>query len=309
MSLAPLAGSLMEGTVPSEPALAAVQAHPGFDEAAFLGAGGVVAAYRGNRLLNAVLNDRARLLMAIWSLHFHFSSRPGDPHSGLTVARLRRACTDLNLCSGGRAEATIVLMRFFGHLAAATDPEDRQLRRLVPTERLLEWNRWRMANTFGAMAKVMPEGAEALSRMQTPGFVESVICHVGRIHLAGFQIVDHVPDMRLFFERNAGLVTLMSLSIAVKSDHFPPGVPIPVSLSALARSFGVSRTHLRRMIDDAQRLDFVERIEPHALRILPRLAAGMRRATALFLLLYGHCVRAALADERGTEGWPKASRA
>jgi AraC-like DNA-binding protein len=308
MSTASFAGPLIEGTVPSETALAAVEAHPGFDQAAASVAAGSVAGYRGNRLVNAVMTDRARLLMAMWILYFHFSSRRGDPSSGLTLARVRRACTDLDVCSRQRVEAMIVLMRFFGHLAVAPHPEDRLLHRLVPTDRLLEWNRWRLANSFEALAKVMPEGLEALSRLETPGFIESVSCHLGRIHLAGFRIIDHAPDMRLFFERNAGLVTLMSMCLSAESERFPPTVPIHYSLSALARSFGVSRTHLRRMFDDAQKLELLERSGPDALRILPRLEAGLRRGYALYLLYHAHCVRAALADQRES-AWPEASRA
>lgn len=287
---------LMDGIVPAETAIAAVQAHPGFDAAGFRLAAGVIASNRGNRLVNAVMTDRVRLLIAIWALYFHFSARRGDPLSGLTIARLRRACTEHKLCSGGRVEAMIVLMRFFGHLAAARHEEDQRLHRLTPTERLLEWNRARLSFTFEAMAKVLPEGAEALARMQSPGFIESVSCQIGRIHLAGFQVVDHIPQMRLFIERNAGFQTLISLCAAAPSGRFPPTEPIHFSLSQLARSFGVSRAHLRALLRDAETSGLVERSGPDTLRILPPLAAAQRRLAALYLVYIAHCVRAALAE-------------
>jgi hypothetical protein len=287
---------LMDGIVPAEAAIAAVQAHPGFDAAGFRLAAGVVANNRSNRLVNAVMTDRVRMLIAMWALHFHFSARPGDPLSGLTAARLRRACVERKLCSGGRVEAMIMLMRLFGHLAAAPHEEDRRLHRLTPTERLLDWNGGRLAFTFEAMAKVMPEGTEALARMQSSGFIESVTCQIGRSHLAGFHLADHVPEMRLFIERNAGFQSLTSLCTAVESSRFPPAGLIPFSISRLARNFGVSRAHLRGLLRDAETAGLLERSEPDGLRILPRLDTALRRVIALYLVQNAHCVRLAIAE-------------
>jgi hypothetical protein len=292
---------LMDGLVPSESALAAIQSHPRFERALRIFGAGTVTHYKGNRLVHALMSDRARMLTASFVLHFHFESRPGDPLSGLTIARMRRVCSQLKICSPGRVEAMMMLMRFFGHLESAPDLEDRRLRRLTPTEHFLDWNRKRLAYMFEAIAEFMPEGAEAIARSSCPDFIASVTSHIARAHLAGFFYVDHTPDLRLFFERSAGLVVLSSLCMSAPPEAvFPPRAPIRVSLSELSRSFGVSRAHVRRLIQDAAQQGLMERsADGETIRILPRLDAAMRRATAMSFLYHADCVRLALADIAG----------
>src|SRR5262245_59866461 len=102
----------------------------------------------------------------------------------------------------------LVLMRMFGYLASARSEEDRRLNRLVPTEQLIAWHRERLAFTLDAVGNVLPEGAQALTALRTPDFLPRFVSHVARLYLAGFYYVDHVPEMKLFFERNAGVVIL-----------------------------------------------------------------------------------------------------
>jgi hypothetical protein len=290
---------LFDELIPSECALVAVQAHPRFEAALRAYGIGTVTHYKGNRLFHAVMNDRARMLVASFVLHFHFESRPGDPLSGLTIARMRRVCSELKICSPGRVEALMMLMRFFGHLDSAPDQEDRRLRRLTPTEQLLDWNRKRLAYNFEAIAEIAPEGVEALARLSSADFVASVTSHIARAHLAGFFYVDHVPALRPFLERSAGLVILSSLCMSAPPEAvFPPRQPIRISFSALARNFGVSRPHIRRLIQDAAELGLMKRgADGETVQILAPLDAAMRRATAMAFLYHLHCVRLALAEQ------------
>jgi DNA-binding IclR family transcriptional regulator len=93
-------------------------------------------------------------------------------------------------------------------------------------------------------------------------------------------------------------VILSSLCMSAPPEAvFPPRAPIRVSLSELSRSFGVSRAHVRRLIQDAARQGLMERgADGETIRILPRLDAAMRRATAMSFLYHADCVRRALAD-------------
>jgi hypothetical protein len=295
----PFRGPLFDGNAPSEAALAAVESHPRFEEALRIVAGGVVAQYRGNRITNMVMTDRGRFLIGVFAVHFHHASRPDDPLSGLTIARMRRVCAEQGICSPGRTEAMMMMMRVFGYLAAAPNERDRRMHRLTPTERLLEWHRHRLTFTFDALALLMPEGGAALSRLHSLGFVESFTSHLARAYLAGLYYVDHVPDMRIFLERNAGLVTLFSLTFAGDADDtIPPARPVRVSMSALGRNFGVSRAHVRRMLQDAARDGLIQRddADGDTITILPRLAAAYRRALAMYLVHHAHGVRGALAE-------------
>jgi DNA-binding FadR family transcriptional regulator len=103
--------------------------------------------------------------------------------------------------------------------------------------------------------------------------------------------------MRLFVERNAGIMVLCSMLLSGEADDvYPPTFPIPVSSSALSRRFGVSRAHVRRLLQDAESQGLLERLEGNRVRLLPRLSQAAGDFMALQFLLVAHCAQGALAD-------------
>jgi hypothetical protein len=288
-----------DGRVPSAEALRAIEAHPHLPAALRMMASGGVAIYRGNRIVNILINDRARFLIGVFAIHLHHVARPADPRSGATLGRIKALCVEQKVCSGGRAEAMLVLMRMFGYLASAPSGEDRRLHRLVPTDELIAWHRARLALTLEAITDLMPEAAQARAALHAPGFVERLMSHFARVHLPGFYYVDHVPEMKLFFERNAGVPILFSIMLTCEAgDSFPPRGPVAASLANLARQFGVSRSHVRRMLTQAIDSDLMERDEsrPDCFRLLPALHVAFTRLMAMYILHVAHTVRAALAE-------------
>ena len=125
------------------------------------------------------------------------------------------------------------------------------------------------------------------------------MCRFCEHFLAGFRFVDLVPDMRLFVDRNAGVVILGSMLLAGEADDvYPPTLPVPVSSSALSRRFGVSRAHVRRLLQDAESQGLLERLDGDRVRFSPRLRQGANDFTAAQFLLAADCARGAFADIR-----------
>jgi hypothetical protein len=296
-SAAPSA-ALFDGHLPSESATAAVIAHPRFTEASRIAAAGLVALYQGGRTVNLVMPDRVRYIISVFAVHLHFAGRPNDPNSGLTASRLSKLCAERKICSEGRAESMLAIMREFGHLVPAPTEEDRRLRRLVPAQPLFDWHRQRCTHFFQAAGKVMPDDADALAALDTPGFMPKFMRHLARSHVAGFHYVEHVPEVRLFYERNAGGPILMSIMLSgAGDDSFPPARAVSVSLSGLARDFEVSRAHVRRLVQDAVDAELLHRASAgDEFKVSPRLAAAIRRVTATYMVHYTHCARLAYAD-------------
>jgi hypothetical protein len=284
---------------PPREAIAALQAHPRFAEASRTAHVGAMNIWQRNRLLNTLVNDRGRLLISLFAVHLHLLSRPNDPHSGLTVSRMTALCSEQKFCSAGRAKAMLMLMRVFGYLAPASNEADRRLRRLVPTERLMALHRERIRRHFEAVVMVFPEHAETFAAQSHPGFTEFYICRFCEKFLAGFRFVDFVPDMRLFVDRNAGAMVLCTMLLSGEADDtYPPTLPVPVSSSALSRRFGVSRAHVRRLLQDAENQGLLERLDGDRVRLLPRLRQGANDFMAAQFLIAADCAQAALADIR-----------
>ncbi len=283
--------------------LTAVRAHPAFAQAARAQMLDFVALYQGNRLLNTIVNDRGRIVVAYFCLYLHFFGLPGDPEPGLTVSRLKKICSDLGVCSPGRAETMLILMRMFGHLAAAP-AGDRRKRLLIPTERLIESVRMRWALQFKNMLPVFPELRGPIAALPDEDFMRAMIRRLGDRFLQGLRVIDHAPGLELFTDRNAGIMVLFSLMLAGEHDDgFPPQQPVRLSISGVSRKFGVSRVHVRKLLRDAAEQGYLARAgaADDDVLLLPRAIDGALDFVATAFLLVGHsAVMAADEVERPT---------
>jgi hypothetical protein len=278
----------------SPEAIAALRAHPRFVEAAHQFAQCMLSLYRGNRLVNQLTNDRGRTLLGFLILNLHFSRRPDDPQSGLTAGRVVDFCVEHKICSRGRAKALLMLMRVAGYLAPAEGADDRRYRVLVPTERMLELQQARWRCLFDSMALIMPEGATARSMQEQPEFQRRLLARLVQYFVAGNRLLDHVPELIDFVDRNAGLLILMSLFLAGDPEH--PERPAAVSISGLASRFSVSRAHVLKFLRDAIEAGWIERGEPEQIVLRPRFLDIMHTFIASGFLLNALAVREALAD-------------
>lgn len=281
-------------------AIAALRARPGFPPAVRRSAAGMVAMYQGRHLLNWLLDDRGRLLFSYIALYLDATRASGDAASGLTPTRMKALCTELEVCSPGRAGAMLSLMRFSGYLAPDIQVVDRRQRRLVATEKLSALLRERWQLHFTAMAPLMPDGAALVSALGDPAFERAMVMAMVARFRAGFRPVHSAPGLGLFGERNGGMLILMSLlSAGEPEDTVPPQRPVPISIAALARRFSVSRPHVLKLIRDAADEGFLERIGADSGRVVlkPKLAEAAQNFFATMYLFFADSAREAMQTD------------
>ena len=102
----------------------------------------------------------------------------------------------------------------------------------------------------------------------------------------------------LIGDRNAGLMIAFSLMTAGGPDNFPPRQPVTISISALARHFGVSRVHVRKLLNDAAAAGYIARSgdEDSAIAVLPPLHAVVENFFANAFLFMRDCARRAFDE-------------
>ncbi|MCP3465429.1 MULTISPECIES: hypothetical protein [unclassified Bradyrhizobium] len=280
---------------PSPDAVAALRGHPAFAAAIRACAQSSVSLYRGDRILNALLNDRARAVLPHVALYLHYSRRRAT-EPGLTVGAMKDLCVRLGLCSRGRCEAMLALMRAAGLLSAAPD-RDRRRRPLVPTEKLLTLHRVRWSAHFDAIGMVIPQARAYRAAVDDPAFVGAFAIELGRRFVAGLRVLDNAPELELFAERSAGMMVLFSLALAGPADEsFPPVKPVPLSMKALATRFSVSRKHVFTLLRDAEAQGLLRRggAANDEITILPRGRVAMEGLLATMFLYLAECAEVAL---------------
>jgi len=257
-----------------------------------------VALYAGNRVLNVLMNDRARALFSHVALYLHYGGAGAT--SGLTVGALKDMCVTLGLCSRGRCETLLALMRGAG-LFAAVATDDRRLRPLAPTDRLLALHRQRWGGHLRAMSCIRPDAERHRAALDDPAFVRSFVLALGARFVAGWRLVDQVPALASLIDRNAGVVILLSLALAGPGDGaFPPTAPVPLSINALANTFAVSRKHVLTLLRDAEALGLLARGGP-AMSEISFLAPAREAIAQLFAAMFLYLLQAA-EEARGASG-------
>jgi hypothetical protein len=282
----------------SAAAIAELRAHPGFPNAMRTLFGGMLALYRGNRLLNMLINDRGRLLIGWLALYLREGGAPDGRGSGFGIGQMKALCAAAGLASPGRTAAMLAVLRMSGHIASASAPQDRRRHILVPTEKLRAAHRDRWRHVVAALREIDPETA-ALVTIDDPDFLAAYVRASADEFLGGIRFVDLAPEVELFLDRNAGLMVLFSLMLGgTDKDTVPPRQPVPLSISALANRFGVSRVHVRTLLRDAELQGLIRREGPGGshVTVLPPLAQACQVYFAAIFLFVAHCARQARAE-------------
>ena len=278
---------------------AAILAHPHFPDAVRAFADGMVALHSRSRVLGWFLSDRILAMLAHAAIALDADLDEDDPRSGLTPGRFKAFCVQAGLCSEGRATAILAFMRLSGQLEAAGHPADRRITRLRPSAKLLESMRSRLRAHIAAASMVCPDIAPAAAQLGDPKFERPLSLEFLRRYREGPRLIDEAPDLRLFAERDVGVLILFALMLgAGPADPLPPAGPMPFSINALSRRFHVSRTHVLRRVRDAEASGLLTRHGERGEQVsfTPRLREGLRRLIASLFQLASLCVWAAMRD-------------
>jgi hypothetical protein len=197
-----------------------------------------------------VLKDTRRALYGFMVLYLH-------ARDGITLARIRKVCEELNLASPGRAAAILVHMRMIGFVQPDPNQPNKREKRYLPTAELEGAIHTIAREDLHALSLVEPDAARAAQRLADPEFFRRFVLRAGE----GLFTLRHTLIGTTFFaERDAGLSILYDVILSAEpGDVFPPKGTLRMSLKDLARRHGVSRAHVFRMFRDAEKLGLLSR--------------------------------------------------
>ncbi len=229
--------------------------HPHFPAAARESAKALVEAHARNRLLNRLVSDRGRAQFGILALYLHFHDE-----AGLTASRMADLAEEVGVCSRGRVKALLVLLRWAGHVAPVAGARDLRRRPLAPTERMQAAYRSRWRRQLELMAPIVPDAASVAAELDDPAVFGALAVALGGMIRSGFRLLDHCPAIAPIAERDNGLLVLLHLALAAPGPAPLAGSePFAVSISSLARSVRVSRSHALNLLREAERQGLIAR--------------------------------------------------
>lgn len=265
-----------------------ILAHPRFSAARSAFVDAVLALYEGDALLNRLLLEAARQITFNIIVSLYFAYDENDRATWPTMGRLKEQMTEFGLSSPRRIEGLVERLVSLGFLESRPLASDRRVRLLTPTDKMIALDQdWLIAN-YTPLQVMFPD----------PGYSQVIerdlaFQRVHRVVALGFSargadILASNPDMMLFLSRDAGstiLIKLVQMATAA-------GAAEPLSYTDIGALFGVSRTHVRLLLEDAERAGLVGlsgrggwsvELKPAILSAFDRfVAAGMSGHDLLF---------------------------
>lgn len=255
--------------------------------------------FANNFYLNKVVPEAWRFQMLVFTLDLHDTRDPDDPSSGLTLGNLQQLCARQEIASPGRVFAYLQIMQLGGFLTRTRSPLDRRIVTLEPSPKLLATvETWNMA-IFRIIDAVAPECGLAGHAAVHPQLGGAMRRRSAQRLLDGWKPLEGLPDIMHFLASDGGWMLLARcMADLLRQGDGTQIVPVAVNLTDFAVQFGVSRSHLRRLLESAHSaglLDAPPRNGAHIVLSL-KLVCATLAWFAGYLSNYRDCTHAALAD-------------
>lgn len=244
----------------------AIGAHPQFRAAQAIYYARFDALYGDNPFLNKLMMQGARSLVFITLLLQDAAYDEADRATWPTLASLQRAMAQLGLGSSRHVEQLIQRLIHVGFVEARASPADRRVRLLKPAAPMIAHDLDWIAAHYAPLAYLYGAERYALPLTRDRAFQAAQ----RRVAAASLEALSRPlltnPPILFFAQHDAAFMILLALAKAALEVDAQVAV---VPYAELARRYAISRTHVRRVLDQAAERGWIV------------LEGGPRRAVAL----------------------------
>ncbi len=278
--------------------------HPRIAEARKVYLDRLIGLYSGDPHTVRLLIESGRFLVYHIAGVIDAGSDPDRRETWLTVKRLKQEMRLFGVASERHIDGLIARLCSTGFLQMRPAEQDRRVRILKPTEKLKAHDREWLAAHFAPLIVLFPE--HDYSALMGPdsefhaAFRRSTIAFVP--YAASMLLA--MPDVMLYFNHAAGAVVQAELlRLTMEAPGFPDAT---IPYAGVGDRFGVSRTHVRQMLIEAEAAGLVKLInrDRNRVQILPRQWASYDRGIGVGMylndLVYMATIRA-MQRERSSE--------
>jgi hypothetical protein len=232
-----------------------ILAHPLFEPARIAFVDAVLGLYEDDPFLIRLLLEAARQVMFGVIMCFHARYDEADRSTWPTMGRLQETMAQFGLSSSRRIEALVARLVHSGFLEMAPSKQDRRVRILVPTERMFAHDRDWLAAHYLPLQVMFPDPGYNQAVERDASFQRAQRLVAMDFSGRGAHILASNPGIMLFLSRDAGVMILIKL---IQMAHAAgAGAPEGLSYADIGARFGVSRTHVRKVLLEAERAGFV----------------------------------------------------
>jgi hypothetical protein len=241
---------------------------------------GLLVVYGDHPFLVRLLIEAGRLSIFQMIAMLEAAQDPARRETWLTVGRLKEKMLAYGLGSGRHVDDLIGRLCAVGFLELRQSAPDRRIRIVTAAETLWAYHRNWLAAHFAPLALLYPQHCYEPVLRRDPTFHRHFRRAGAETLPLGAMLFLAAPDMLLFLRHAGGLMVLAALLCAAMSGG--SGTHAAVPYGDLGERFGISRTHVRRLLSDAAAAGLV-RLHARGGRcveLLPRLWESFDRGMA-----------------------------
>jgi DNA-binding MarR family transcriptional regulator len=258
----------------------------------------MLALYEHKPFLNRLLLEASRtvLMSVIMCLHARYDE--ADRATWPTLRLVADSMAEHHLASPSRVHDLVSRLIKTGYLKQRVAPQDRRVRILMPTAKLIAQDQDFLVSHHLPLQILFPDSGYALIMKRDPAFQLKQRLVSRDLFALGAKVLASNPIMMLFQGRDAGVMILIKMIALAKAQGSAQGgtAPLEISYSDLGGRFGVSRTHVRKLLEAAEELDLVglRRTDRQFVELKPKVLQAFDRLVADAMGGFDLCYQLAL---------------
>ncbi len=262
-----------------------LQRHERFHAAVTLYAERVLKNFRKLPFLARIMSGEARYLLCTALIAYHYTRNPLLPDTYATVSRLQHFATRFQIASPNRVVALLALMQFAGAVQTSRSQTDRRVKLVDFSEAAIAHGDKMALGTLLPLRLLSPHDYEQAWN-NIPGFRGRYYSECLRLYSdARFVALLTEIDMLSTQDAAGELKFKLWLGLANHATDAPPILAFPYG--QIAREFGVSRAHVRRIFEKCQEKNLLILHQPGGLGVefLPAFSEALLNFVSLEIAL------------------------
>lgn len=225
----------------------AILVHPRFAEARSAFVGAVLALHEGDQFRSRLLVEAMRQVTFNLIVSLHLRHDVSDRTTWPTPRRLKDEIKPFGLASDRRVDALVSRLVQLGYVESRPSDEDGRVRLLVPTDKMMSLDREWLYYHHVPLHTLFPDSfAEPMAR--DPAFQRAQRLVALGFSAEGAAIMIRHPAVMRFMGRDSGILVLIKLiQMQTSAGKRESGI----SYTDIGARFGISRTHVRALLEDA----------------------------------------------------------
>jgi DNA-binding transcriptional ArsR family regulator len=226
-----------------------ILSHPRFPAARDAFVEAILALYEYEPAVNRLVEaGRGVLFIVIMCLHARYDE--ADRATWPTPSLVTRSTLLHDVSSARRIHSLVAQFIDAGYLEARLSPRDRRVRILTPTATMLEQDQDWLVAQYLPLQTLFPQPGYARIMQRDPSFQRAQRLAASSFFAHGAQIMASNPIVMQFMRREAGITILMKLMQLVGRKG--AAAREEIFYSDIGKRLGVSRTHVRKVLQEAE---------------------------------------------------------